>query len=94
MRNRYALSTYIDIAVACRVADVSPALVHRYMELGLVNTILTYDDLATLRRARRLRSLGVNLVGVEIILRMRRQIEELRSEVARLQAVTRDNIRG
>lgn len=87
MANRYALSTYIDITVAARMADVSPSAVRRYIQLGLINSALTYDDLVTLRRVRRLRSLGVNLAGVEIILHMRQHIEELRTEVARLQAL-------
>jgi MerR family transcriptional regulator/heat shock protein HspR len=91
MAIRYELSTYIDINVAARMADVSPGTVRRYMRLGLINGALTYDDLAILRRVRRLRSLGVNLAGVEIILRMRQQIEELRSDVARLQALVPDD---
>jgi MerR family transcriptional regulator/heat shock protein HspR len=92
MQNRYALSTYIDVTVACRLADVSPSTIRRYIELGLVNGVLTVDDLVTLRRVRRLRSLGVNLAGVEIILRMRQQIEDLRSEVARLKGMTPGNL--
>ena len=91
MANRYELSTYIDITVASRMADVAPSTVRRYIRLGLINGALTYEDLATLRRVRRLRSLGVNLAGVEIILRMRQQIEELRSDVARLQALLPDD---
>ena len=40
-----------------------------------------------LRRIRRLTDLGVNLAGAEIILRMRRRIEELQIEIARLQTL-------
>ena len=87
MPDRYELSTYLDISVASRMADVSPGTVRRYIRLGLIDGALTYDDLATLRRVRRLRSLGVNLAGVETILHMRQQIEELRAEVSRLQAL-------
>jgi len=46
---------------------------------------LTEAELAELRRIRRLTDLGVNLAGVEIILNMRRQIEALQAEVARLE---------
>ena len=49
--------------------------------------VLTETDLAELRRIRRLTDLGINLTGVEIILRMRRQIEELQAEMARLKAL-------
>jgi len=66
---------------------VAPCTVQRYIRRGLASEILTDDDLVELRRIRRLTDLGVNLAGVEIILRMRRQIEELHAEVARLQAL-------
>ena len=80
------LSTYIDITVAARLADVSPRTVRRYMVLGLIGNVLTVDEVAELRRVRRLTSLGVNLAGVDIILRMRRRIEELQAEIERLTA--------
>lgn len=81
------LSTYIDITVAASLAHVSPRTVRRYMQLGLIRSVLTVDELAELRRVRRLTSLGVNLAGVEIILRMRRRIEQLQAEIARLEAL-------
>jgi MerR family transcriptional regulator/heat shock protein HspR len=80
-------STYIDITVAARLARVSPRTVRRYMQLGLIDSALTPDELVELRRVRRLTSLGVNLAGVEIILRMRRRIEQLQVEIERLQAM-------
>jgi MerR family transcriptional regulator/heat shock protein HspR len=80
------LSTYIDITVAARLADVSPRTVRRYMVLGLISNVLTVDELVELRRVRRLTSLGVNLAGVDIILRMRRRIEDLQVEIERLTA--------
>jgi MerR family transcriptional regulator/heat shock protein HspR len=80
-------ATRITITVAARRAGVGPRTVRRYIRRGLASEILTDDDLAELRRIRRLTDLGVNLAGVEIILRMRRQIEELQAEMARLQAL-------
>ena len=50
-----------------------------------VREALTEADLTRLRRIRRLTDLGVNLAGVEIILRMRRRIEELQSEAKGLE---------
>jgi DNA-binding transcriptional MerR regulator len=79
--------TYITITVAARRAGLPTRTVRRYIRLGLVNERLTEAELAELRRIRRLTGLGVNLVGVEIILCMRRQIEELQAEVARLEAL-------
>jgi len=80
-------TAYITIAVAARRASLSPPTVRRYVQRGLVGEMLTEADLAELRRVRRLTDLGVNLAGVEIILRMRRQIEELEAEVKRLEAL-------
>ena len=44
---------------------------------------LTDVDLRELRRIRRLQELGVNMQGIEIILRMRRRIQELQAELGR-----------
>ena len=76
----------IAITVAAYQAGVSSRTIRRYVQRGLVSKVMTDAELAKLRRIRRLTDLGVNLVGVEIILHMRHQIEELQAEVARLQA--------
>jgi DNA-binding transcriptional MerR regulator len=41
------------------------------------------QDLARLRRVRRLRELGVNMQGIEVILHMRQRIELLQAELER-----------
>ena len=53
------------------------------MERRLVSEPLTDADLSELRRIRRLQELGVDLQGIEVILRMRRRMQALRSELAR-----------
>jgi MerR family transcriptional regulator/heat shock protein HspR len=78
-------TTRITITVAARRAGMSPRTVRRYIRHGLAAEALTEAELAELRRIRRLTGLGVNLAGVEIILNMRRQIETLQAEVARLE---------
>jgi MerR family transcriptional regulator/heat shock protein HspR len=75
----------ITIAIAARRAGLSNRTVRRYIQRGLIEEPLTVSDIATLRRIRRLRSLGVNLVGVEVILHMRVQIVELWHELKRLE---------
>ena len=80
--------TCITVTVAARRTGLSPRTVRRYVQCDLLNEALTEADLAELRCIRRLTGLGVNLAGVEIILHMRRQIEELRAEVARLEGLT------
>ena len=81
--------TRITIAVAARRTGVSPSTVRRYIRRGLADDTLTEAGLAELRCIRRLTDLGVNLAGVEIILRMRRQIEVLQAEVAQLDKLKR-----
>ena len=77
-----------------RVAGVSPALVQRYFDEGLLEpvagnprTAWFFDDnaLFELRRIQRLRrELGVNIAGVAVIHDLLRQIDELKAELERL----------
>ena len=80
-------SAAFTITVAAQRVGVSPRTVRRYVQRGLLGETLTEDALAELRRIRRLTELGINLSSVEIILTMRRQIKQLRAEVARLEAL-------
>jgi len=75
---------HVCIGVAARLTGLSPRTVRRYVQRGLVSGTFSEMELAQLRRIRRLTDLGVNLAGVEVILRMRRQIEELQAEVEAL----------
>jgi MerR family transcriptional regulator/heat shock protein HspR len=77
----------IAIEVAARKAGLSTRTIRRYVRRGMVGEALTEEDVVTLRRIRRLTGLGVNLAGVEVVLRMRRRIEALRAEIARLEAL-------
>jgi MerR family transcriptional regulator/heat shock protein HspR len=80
-------STMVTIAVAAERSGVTSYTIRRYLRRGLVSAPLTDADLAELRRIRRMTGLGVNLAGVEIILRMRQRIDELQARVDRLQAL-------
>ena len=77
--------TWITITTAARQTGLSTRTIRRYVRQGLINERLTEEDLAEVRRIRRLTNLGVNLAGVEVILRMRQRLEELHVEVARLE---------
>jgi MerR family transcriptional regulator/heat shock protein HspR len=74
------------MTVAARRCRLPPSTVRRYVRRGLVEKPLVEEDLARLRRIRRLTRLGINLAGVEVILRMRRRIMELEDERVRLEA--------
>jgi pyruvate/2-oxoglutarate dehydrogenase complex dihydrolipoamide acyltransferase (E2) component len=76
----------IAIAVAAERTGLSVSIVRRCIRLQLVGQTLTEAELARLRRIRRLKELGVNLAGIEIILRMRRQIKDLQVQLERLES--------
>lgn len=77
--------TTVTVNKAARQAGVEVHVVRYCVEVGVTNEKLTEDDVAELRRVRRLMSLGINLPGVEVILRMRRRIKNLEAEVTRLE---------
>jgi hypothetical protein len=81
--------TRITVTIAARRAGLEPHIVRRCVQVGLVEETLTEDELVELRRVRRLTDLGINLEGVEVILRMRRRIVALQEELARLDALVK-----
>lgn len=82
------------ISVAAQMADVHPQTLRRYEEWGLVKPArVSGKRLYSPREIRRLRKivrlmkdLGVNLAGVEIILRLTDRLEQLQAEMEQMQA--------
>jgi DNA-binding transcriptional MerR regulator len=72
----------VSIDNAARKTGLAPQTIRRCVQVGLVNDPLTEDDLANLRRVRRLTELEVNMAGAEIIIRMRHRILALQAELA------------
>ncbi len=77
-----------QISVVARLVGVHQQTIRTYERIGLVrparssgNTrLFSHEDVERLQQVVRLvNDLGVNLAGAEVILGMRRQIEELRS---------------
>jgi len=92
--------TYMISAVA-ELYDIHPQTLRLYEREGLLapsrsggNTRLYEDaDLERLEVILSLtRDLGVNLAGVEVVLNMRRNMERLQNEVARLMTFVRDEL--
>ena len=77
--------TSLTIKKAAELAGVDIYVAQHCVQVGLMDKELTERDLIELRRVRRLMGLGINLPGVEVILRMRRQIQELQAELMRLE---------
>ena len=79
-----------QISIVSRMVGIHQQTIRQYERVGLIqparsggNTrLFSHEDVERLRQVVRLVSdLGVNLAGAEVILRMGRQIEELRAEL-------------
>jgi DNA-binding transcriptional MerR regulator len=91
MERPESITTY-RLTAAARLVGMSPSRVRRYVEVGLVRTVVDEGgqpvvgaaELARLRKIRRLTTdLGLNAPGVEIVLRLLDEIESLRAAVER-----------
>lgn len=83
------------IGVVAEMVELHPQTLRRYEELGLLvparkagRRLYSPRDVELLRSISRLSTeLGLNLAGIEVILRLNRRINELEAEVERLQRV-------
>ena len=84
--------TYYSVEMATHVVGLSRTRVRQCLRTGLVQPatvergapLFSESELARLRKIRRLTDhLGVNLAGVEIILRLVDELAALRAEAAR-----------
>lgn len=89
------------ISVAARMCGLHPQTLRLYERLGLIqphrvgNSKRLYSeaDIARLRRIQRLtQQMGVNLAGVEIILRLLERIEQMNREMSEVVAQTNTRI--
>ncbi len=82
----------LSLDEVARLAGIHPALVERLMALGLIEPTETTPEplfaVATVLRTRRIlrlhQDLGVNWVGIGVVLDLLAKIEELEQEIARL----------
>ncbi len=77
------------IGVAAELCKVHPQTLRQYERLGLVvparvgakNRLYSEDDIETVRRIQRLtQEMGVNLAGVDIILKLLEDLEDMRDD--------------
>lgn len=80
------------IGVAAEMCGVHPQTLRQYERLGLVvpsragakNRLYSDDDIQRVRRIQRLtQDMGVNLAGVELILRLLDDMEDMRQDMER-----------
>lgn len=77
------------IGVAAQLCGIHPQTLRQYERLGLVlpsrvgakNRLYSEADIRRVQRIQRLTGMGVNLAGVEIILRMLDDMEEMRRDL-------------
>jgi MerR family transcriptional regulator/heat shock protein HspR len=78
------------ISVAAKLCEMHPQTLRLYERLGLVkpqrrdnrNRLYSETDIDRLRQIQRLtRDMGVNLAGVEVILNLLQQMEQMRMEM-------------
>lgn len=94
------------ISIAARLCEMHPQTLRLYERAGLIkprrinrkNRMYSDADIERLRQIQRLtHDLGVNLAGVEVILRLLDQMEQMRmhmeEEIHRMQAEMEDRIR-
>ena len=81
------------ISVAARLVDCHPQTLRTYERVGLIsprrsgNNVRLYSDsdIEQLRQIQRLtQDMGVNLAGVEIVLKLLTRIEQLQADIERL----------
>lgn len=84
--------SFLSLGEVARLADIHPALAERLMTLGLIDPVETtpepFFEEATVLRVRRIlrlhHDLGVNWVGIGVVLDLLAKIEELERELERL----------
>jgi len=91
--------TVFSISCIAKMLHVHPQTLRFYERVGFVKPrrtrgetrLYSHQDLAQLRLILHLtRDMGVNLAGVEIILRMQHQLEHVRSEIEHLRQLLAD----
>jgi MerR family transcriptional regulator/heat shock protein HspR len=91
------------ISVAARLVGVQVHTLRYYERIGVVEPsrspgnmrLYSERDIALLRRVRSLmEDLGINLAGIEVIMRMSQRLAELQNEVERLESEIKKLRRG
>jgi MerR family transcriptional regulator/heat shock protein HspR len=84
---------YYTIGIVSQIIKIHPHTLREYEKEGLINPkrsegkirLYTDEDIEDIKFIRTLtRELGVNLAGVDIILRMRKQMEEMRENIDKI----------
>ncbi|AEE14416.1 regulatory protein MerR [Thermodesulfobium narugense DSM 14796] len=86
-------SGFYAISIVSKMLSIHPQTIRRYEELGLIcpkklagkTRVFSDEDIEILKKIQEFtKDLGINIAGVEVILRLSKRVEELESEVSRL----------
>lgn len=98
IRRQSRITAYYSEPETAQFSRLEVEIIHQLADAGVISGIQVAgdeqrsygdEDLALLRRARRLyEDLGVNLEGIEVIVRLAARIEILQHELARYQGMT------
>jgi len=92
-RNGGTIRGVYHISVVAQLVETHPQTLRTYERMGLVNPertnnntrLYSEEDVEIVRRIQHLtQDLGVNLAGVEVVFKLLREMERLRSELERL----------
>src|SRR5215469_11709681 len=101
-KSEHAAGQSYDITATLRMTGVTSACLVRYERASIVVPLRVGrsrwyqpDDLKRIRKANRLeRDLGINLAGVEVVLRLTEQIADLQRRIAGYEAESRGSESG
>jgi hypothetical protein len=85
---------YYTLEVVTGMTRLGTGIIERCVQVGIVHPVeaVRYSpaDVARLRRARRyIYDFGLNWAGIELVMRLTDEMEQLRAEIARLHATHR-----
>ncbi|MCD6130017.1 MAG: MerR family transcriptional regulator [Deltaproteobacteria bacterium] len=92
---------YYTIGIVSQIIKIHPHTLREYEREGLISPrrsegkirLYTDKDIEDIRFIRTLtRELGVNLAGVDIILRMRKQVEKMEENIDRIMQLIKEKI--
>ncbi|HET8521707.1 MAG TPA: chaperone modulator CbpM [Thermomicrobiales bacterium] len=98
MANQINDRQFYRIEAAAQIVGLPPARVRRYVRAGLIQPaarergaiVLGEDELTQLRRIRRLTlDLGLNMAGLEVVLRLLDEMTQLQVELEQARTATR-----
>ncbi|MGB3976487.1 MAG: MerR family transcriptional regulator [bacterium] len=97
MKDKSKLTPKYRISALAKMVNIHPQTIRSYEKLGFIKPVRTKGnarlfsdhDVWVIEKIKNLtQDLGVNLAGVEIILRMRNQIENMLDEATKIMEIT------